>query len=97
MNAGWRCLDIAVPCSLLEFASAMKLLTVAEVADRLAVSRSLIYELVASGELPYVPVGKSKAYRFDPDDITAYIHRRKVQNEGRKSVTPRPRLKHIKL
>ena len=74
-----------------------KLLTVADVAGVLSISKSLVYELVDRGELPYVPVGKSKAYRFDPDDIVAFIRRRKVQNEGGKSLTPRPCLKHIKI
>lgn len=77
----------------------LKLLTVKEVATALSVSKSLVYQLVDRGELPYVPVGTSKAYRFDPDDIVAFIRGRKVQNEGGKlpKQTPRPRLKHIKL
>lgn len=75
----------------------MKLMTVADVAEILSVSESLVYELLKQGELPYVPVGTSKAYRFDPEDITSYIRRRKVQNEGRKPTAPRPRLKHIKV
>ncbi len=75
----------------------MNLLTVAQVAERLAISRSLVYELVARGELPYIPVGKSKAYRFDPEDIAVFIRARKVVNEGRKPPVSRPRLKHIQL
>jgi len=74
-----------------------KLLTVTEVAYVLAISRSLVYELVDRGELPYVPCGKSKAYRFDPDDITAFIQRRKVCKERRERPAPRPRLKHIRV
>ena len=74
-----------------------KLLTVADVADVLAISKSLVYELVDRGELPYVPCGKSKAYRFDPQDIEAFICRRKIRNESRKPLTPRPRLKHIRI
>lgn len=76
----------------------MKLLTIAEAAEMLAASKSLVYELIERGDLPYVPVGTSKAYRIDLQDLAAFIERRKVQNEGRKPVaTPRPRLKHIKL
>ena len=75
----------------------MKLLTVAEVADQLSVSASLVYLLVQRGELPYIPVGTSKAYRFDPADITEYIRSRKVRNEGSKPKARRPRLKHIKV
>jgi len=74
-----------------------KLLTAAEVADALAISKSLVYELVDRGELPYVPCGKSRAYRFDPQDIEAFIRRRKVRNESRKHLPSRPRLKHIKV
>ena len=75
----------------------MNLLAVAQVAERLAISRPLVYELVNCGELPHVPCGKSKAYRFDSEDIVAFVRQRKVQNEGKKPNAPRPRLRHIKL
>ena len=32
-----------------------------------------------------------------PDDVDAFILPRKVQNEGSKTTTTRPRLKHIKI
>ena len=73
-----------------------KLLTVAGVADLLSISKSLVYELVERGELPFIPVGTSKGYRFDPADVQAFVRTRKKQNEGRKSPTPRPRLKHLR-
>jgi len=75
----------------------MKLLTIAEAAAVLSASKSLVYELLDQGEIPYVPVGKSKAYRIDAEDLATFIQRRKVQNEGRKPKAPRPRLKHIKV
>ena len=73
-----------------------KLLTVAAVAAVLSISKSLVYELVERGDLPFVTVGTSKGYRFDPDDVQAFVRKRKRQNEGKKSPTPRPRLKHIR-
>lgn len=75
----------------------MKLLTVAMVAEMLAVSKSLVYALVNRGELPFVTVGTSKGYRFDLDDVKSFIHQRKQTKTGAKSKTPRPRLKHIRL
>ena len=75
----------------------MKLLTVAEVAEALAISRSLVYDLVNQGQLPYVNVGKSKAYRFVQADIEAFINDRKTRNEGRRPKPPVPRLKHVHL
>lgn len=75
----------------------MKLMTIADVANYLATSKSLVYQLVELGELPYIQVGKAKCYRFDPEDITEFIRRRKVRNEGRKPKVSRPRLKHIKV
>jgi len=74
----------------------MKLLTVANVAEILSISKSLVYGLVDKGEMPYIAVGQSKAIRFAPEDIEAFIRSRKVQNEGSKPNAPRPRLKHIK-
>lgn len=75
----------------------MKLLTVAMVAEMLAVSKSLVYDLVARGELTYVTVGTSKGYRFDIADVESFVRDRKKTNAGRKAKLPRPRLKHIKL
>lgn len=75
----------------------MKLMTVSEVAEALSVSKSLVYELVGQGEIPFVAIGKSKAYRFIQTDIEAFIKERRVKNEGRKRLAPLPRLKHIKL
>ena len=75
----------------------MKLLTVKQVAEFLSVSRSLVYQLVERGDLPYVAVGTSKAYRFDLDDLEEYVRQRKQQKVGGKPRLSRPQLKHIKL
>ena len=45
----------------------LRLLTLHEVADRLAVSPRTIRRLVASGELPCLRVGAQ--LRFDPSDV----------------------------
>lgn len=74
-----------------------KLLTIAEAAEALATSKSVVYELLQRGDLPYVPVGPSKAYRIDARDLDAYIERRKVQHSVPAPSRPRPRLKHIRL
>jgi excisionase family DNA binding protein len=79
--------------------SVLKLLTIAEAAEILSASKSLIYQLVERGELPYVPVGTSKAYRIDLRDLEQFINHRKQRREGgNESIPlPRPHLKHLKL
>lgn len=52
-----------------------KLLTIKEVAERLAVSEPTIYRLINRGELPTVKIGR--ALRFDEADIEAYIRKAK--------------------
>lgn len=54
-----------------------RLLTVAEVAKRMAVSARTVYRMVERGQLPVVvlPAG---GLRFDPDDIEAWISSLKV-------------------
>lgn len=49
----------------------MTLLTAAQVATQLAVSRRMVYDLVGSGTLPVVRIGG--ALRFDPNDIEAFV------------------------
>jgi len=49
----------------------MTLLTVADVARQLQVSRPTVHRLKASGKLPAVRFGRS--VRFRPDDVAALI------------------------
>jgi excisionase family DNA binding protein len=49
------------------------LLTAEEAAHLLHISRSKVYELMASGELQSVPIGRSR--RIPYDAVTAYISR----------------------
>jgi len=76
-----------------------RLLTVADVADWLSVSASLVYQLVESGKLPVYRIGNGRgAIRFRPEDVDSYLNScrsEKVQSKtARKN---RPRLKHIQL
>jgi excisionase family DNA binding protein len=50
------------------------LMTFEKAAEELAVSERTIRRLVATQELPLVPVGP-KAFRIDSDDITTFIAR----------------------
>ncbi|MCG8587606.1 MAG: helix-turn-helix domain-containing protein [Pirellulales bacterium] len=74
-----------------------KLLTVAEVAECLAISKSLVYDLVSRGEIAYISVGRSKGYRFAQSDIETFIQQRRTQNQKPTRRPSRTRLKHIKI
>ena len=75
-----------------------KLLTVKDVAERLSVSSSLIYQLVESGKLPVLRIGNGRgAIRFSPQDIEAYLEECRVEKQAPATRQRRPRLKHIKL
>jgi excisionase family DNA binding protein len=49
------------------------LLTIADVARLLGISRGYVYELMRDGELVAIRVGRRA--RFDPADIRAYLDR----------------------
>ena len=76
------------------------LLTVKEVAQRLAVSASCIYQLVETGKLPHHRIGVGRgAIRFSEDDIADYLQLvRHLASAGQPNLTAtRPKLKHLKL
>jgi excisionase family DNA binding protein len=50
-----------------------KLLTIADVARVLGISRASVYRLMRSGELSAIRVGKRA--RFEPTDVRAYLER----------------------
>jgi excisionase family DNA binding protein len=50
-----------------------RLLRIDDIADRLAISRSMAWKLVAIGELPAVRIGR--AVRVRPGDLEAYVAR----------------------
>ncbi len=49
----------------------VRLLRLGDVADRLAVSRSMVWKLVALGHLPAIRIGR--AIRVRPDDLDHYL------------------------
>lgn len=57
-------------------------LTAAQVAHRLHLSRSRVYNLMQTGTIPTVQIGKSRRVR--PQDLDAYIERHiySVENNG---------------
>ena len=73
----------------------MKLLTVNDVAEILAVSPSLIYRLAAEGELPSYRLGKG-ALRFCQEDIESYLSSCLKGKRARKPrTTSGPVFKHL--
>jgi excisionase family DNA binding protein len=54
---------------------APRLMTVRAAAKWLALGESTVYAMVASGEIPHVPVGRAK--RIDIRDLEAWIEHRK--------------------
>lgn len=57
-----------------------QLLTVAEVAELLSVSPSLVYRLKDDGEIPCYRIGRG-AIRFSHDDVEKYLAARRVGKE----------------
>jgi excisionase family DNA binding protein len=76
-----------------------RLLTVAEVAQWLSVSSSLVYQLVESGKLPIYRIGNGRgAIRFRPEDIEAYLDGCRIENcQPQSKRKLRPQLKHIRF
>lgn len=75
------------------------MLTVKQVAQRLNVSQSCIYQLVETGRIPHHRIGLGRgAIRFTEDDLADYLAGIREQTEIRPSATPsRRKLKHLKL
>jgi len=59
---------------------AIELLTVADVAELLAISVSGVRRLQQARQLPFVKVGGS--VRFAKSDIVAYVRKRRVESIG---------------
>lgn len=74
-----------------------RLLTVSEAAIFLGCSEANIYALIASGDLPYITIGRRKGFRLDRLDLDAFIDGRKQQKAVTVLRPSRPKLKHIKL
>lgn len=73
----------------------MNLLSVAEVAEFLNVSCSLVYRLANDGQIPYYRIGRG-ALRFRMEDIDAYLSSRFQERGHRRPRTaPGPVFKHL--
>ncbi len=67
-----------------------------ELAKRLNLSESKIYQLVEGGKLEHHRFGG--AIRFSEEQITGYLEEtRQERREEGKSILPRPHLKHVRL
>jgi excisionase family DNA binding protein len=78
-DKGWQREDVQLAFMTgMQDAGVRRLLTVPEVADLLAVSPSVVRELVRYGELAYVHAGRGterKHLTFSPDEIERFIKR----------------------
>ncbi len=70
---------------------AIRLLTVAEVASMLKLSRSKVYEV--KEDIGCYKLGG--AVRFRTEDVLRYLDDHKVGGNGHRKPAPRPRLRHI--
>ncbi len=57
-----------------------QLISVTDAADRLGLSRSKCYELLATGELPSVRIGRSR--RIDIRDLRRFIDAHRTDSTG---------------
>ena len=77
------------------------LLTVREVARRLNVNRSTVYELVSNGRLSCHRVGLGRGtIRVSADDLDRYLESCRSQSSQANhdsTISIRPRLKHLKI
>jgi len=80
------------------------MLTVKEIAERVAICESIVYGWIASGELPHFRLGshaRRGAIRVEEADLQAFLAAKK--QEGRREFLPpspkrRPiKLKHLRL
>ncbi len=62
----------------------MKLLTVRQTAELLAISSSLVYRLTSEGKLPAYRLGAG-AIRFREDEILLYLDSCRIETERRRS------------
>lgn len=70
-------------------ASGERLLRVSEVADRLNLSLSTVYQLIESGRLPSHCVGMRKGIRVAESDMLAYVER--CRSVRRQAPAPAPK------
>jgi excisionase family DNA binding protein len=71
------------------------MLKVSQVANRLNLSQSKVYELIESGDLPHHRLGS--AIRVSEEQLAAFLDSTKRERVAVTRRTARPRLRHIKL
>lgn len=76
----------------------MKLLQVSEVAKILNASNSLVYDLMRSGRLPYVAIGRKRqgGKRIHEDDLALFIEENRMVEQG-PAPPKKMKLKHLQL
>jgi excisionase family DNA binding protein len=76
----------------------MEMLTVQDVAGELNVSSSLVYGLIASGEIACHRIGKRRGtIRVRRDDLDRYLEGCRVASGDPPAHVPRQQLKHLRL
>ena len=74
------------------------MLTVAQAAERLGVSRALVYSLIAARKLRFCRVGNGRGrVRIPEDAIGEYLARCTFEVREDKPPASTPRLKHLRL
>ena len=74
------------------------LLTVKDVAERLSVSASLVYQLVESGKLSFHRIGTGRGtIRVSQFDLESYLAASHIETQSQAPVVRRTKLKHIRL
>jgi excisionase family DNA binding protein len=83
-------------CDQLHETAEMNLLTVQDVAGKLSLSHSKIYQMCRKGTLPSLKI--EGTVRIDPDDLAAYLEGCRVIKNGEKPNRVRAaKLKHLRL
>ena len=74
-------------------------LSVGDVAERLSVSPSCVYQLIESGRLAHHRIGVGRgAIRVSQEDLYDYLSACRRERKGEEPRrTPRPKLKHLRL
>ena len=75
-----------------------QLLSVADVAELLSISQSLVYQIVDAGKIPFLRIGIGRgSIRFQPADVKTYLDSCRVEKVAMQPPKMRLRLKHIRL
>ncbi len=78
--------------------STVEMLTVQDVADELNVSASLLYGLIAAGEIECYRIGRRRGtIRVRREDLDRYLENCRVASGTAPERVPRQQLKHLRL